>query len=71
MPVEAAARSAESMSTTRRKGGLQRPGRCFIYYKGIFVCGPVNVANDVLEMLSKCNNVLVHAIATFNLIVNE
>jgi hypothetical protein len=29
------------------------------------VCGPANVAKEVPETLSKSNNILVHAIATF------
>jgi hypothetical protein len=42
------------------------------YTTRAYVCGPVNIANNVLKTLSKCNNVLVHAIAMFfDLIGNE
>ena len=41
------------------------------YTTRAYVCGLVNVANDVLEMLSKCNNILVHAIAIFFVLIGN
>jgi hypothetical protein len=54
------------------EGGVYNTLDVASYTTRAYVCGPVNVANDVLETLSKCNTVLVHAIATFfDLIGNE
>jgi hypothetical protein len=65
-------RGPGSRNTTIEEVGVYNTLDVASYTTRAYVCGPVNIANDVLEMLSKCNNVLVHAIAMFfDLIGNE
>jgi hypothetical protein len=54
-----------SQESLLEEGGVYNALDVASYTTRAALSSPVNVANDMLETLSKCNNVLVHAIATF------